>query len=182
MKYLRKFFEHTENIYQFDWHIIAPDKLVVIKGDSTDLDGNVLDPKTGRSTHLKCEYKLGNIMSDLVHQVTYDKNFENFGLPDTLELDVAVIKNENQGRIVLNVEISFGDLIVSGFEISAPNKITLHQYTSFHSKTDPSNTVFAFDEPSLQKLLEFFNRFDSINLTRKELNFLDNNPDSYYPS
>ena len=47
---------------------------------------------------------------------------------------------------------------------------------------NPSNTVFAFDEESLQKLLKFFNTFDSIKISRKDLNFLDNNSNNYNPS
>ena len=182
MKYLKKFNEHNSEptIYEVDWHQIAPDSLVVIKGDTTDMNGFILD-KNGKSTGQLCRYKLGNIMSDLVYQVTYDNDFDVPGVPDTLEMDISIIKNENENKFEMNVEITFGDLITSGFLIESPNKVSPYQYTSFHSKTDPSDTVFAFDEESLQKLIKFFNRFDSIKLERKDLNFLDKNPDSYFP-
>jgi hypothetical protein len=184
MKYLKTFLEHKfePTIYEIDWHSIVPDKLVVIKGDTTDINGYIIEPKTKERTTQLCEYKVGNIMSDLVYQITYDNNFNFPGIPDTLEIDVAILKDENENHFEINVEITFGNLIVSGFNIDAPNKVTPYQYTSYHSKNDPSNTVFAFNEESLQKLLTFFNSFDSIHLERKDLNFLDNNPDSYMPS
>jgi hypothetical protein len=34
------------------------------------------------------------------------------------------------------------------------NHQVLEQYTSYHSKMDPSNTVFAFDESSLEGLVK----------------------------
>ncbi len=181
MKYLRKFFEY-KTIYEEDWHKFVPDGLVVIKGDTTNNEGEIIDPKTGESTGKKCFYKLGNIMSDLVYQVTYDKKFETPGIPETLEFDVAVIENGNNNKFELDVEITFGDLICAGFKITAPNVISVYQYTSYFSKNDPSNTVFAFDEDSLSKIVKFFNSFDSINIDRSDLNFLDKNPDNYRPN
>jgi len=184
MKYLKSFNEHKvePSIYEIDWHQIAPDSLVVIKGDTTDINGYILDSKTGKPTNQLCRYKLGNIMSDLVYQVTYDKDFTIPGVPDTLEMDISVTKNEDINKFEMNVEITFGDLISAGFNIISPNIIKPYQYTSYHSKNDPSNTVFAFDEKSIQKLIKFFNTFDAIKVNREDLNFLDNNPDNYYPS
>jgi len=183
MKYLKLFKEHLEpTIYEADWRKFVPDSLTVIKGDSTDINGYIIDTKTKQTTNKLLRYKLGNIMSNLVHQVTYDNDFDFPGLPDTLELDIAFIKNENDKEFEMNVEITFGDLVAAGFNIKTPNKISPYFYTSYHSKTDPSETVFAFDEESLQKLLVFFNRFDNIKLERKDLNFLDSNPHNYYPN
>lgn len=189
MRFLQTYLEHLNqagdslqnhpNVYQVDWKNIVPDSLVVIKGGITDLNGYVL--KDGKPTDQLCLYKLGNLMSDLVYQITYDRQFDAQGIPDTLEMDVAIIKDENDGRFEMDVEITFGDLIAAGFRIEAPDKLTLYQYTSYHSKNDPSNTVFAFDEESLKKLMDFFNKFDSIELDRHDLNFLDNDPNSYYP-
>ena len=184
MRYLKNFNEHKvgPSIYEVDWHQIAPDSLVVIKGDTTDINGYILDSKTGKSTDQLCRYKLGNIMSDLVHQVTYDNDFTIPGVPGTLEMDISFVKNEDVNKFEMNVEITFGDLIGAGFNIISPSTVKPYQYTSYHSKTDPSNTVFAFDEESLQKILKFFNTFDSIKISRKDLNFLDNNSNNYYPS
>ncbi len=182
MRYLKRFNEHSNpTIYTTDWRKFVPDSLVVIKGDCTDINGWIIDPKTKKPTNQQLRYKLGNIMSDLVHQVTYDNDFEFLGLPDTLEMDVAMIKDENESHFQMNVEITFGDLVAAGFIIEPPNKVTPYFYTSYHSVTDPSETVFAFDEESIQKLLKFFNRFEGIKIERKDLNFLDNNPDNYYP-
>ena len=191
MKYLIRYFEHLEDsrnhksIYEIDWHRIAPDFLVVIKGDTTDMNGFIKiidDEGKVKITDQLCKYKIGNIMHDLVTQMTYDNDFDLPGLPDTLEMDVSIIKNESDGKFHLDIEITFGDLIVAGFTIESPNKISVYQYTSYHSKNDPSNSVFALDEESLQKLMKFLNHFDGIQIERKDLNFLDNNPHNYYPS
>lgn len=184
MRYLKNFNEHkvSPSIYEVDWHQIAPDSLVVIKGDTTDINGYILDSKTGKPTNQLCRYKLGNIMSDLVYQVTYDNDFTIPGVPDTLEMDISFVKNEDVNKFEMNVEITLGDLISAGFNIISPNIIKPYQYTSYHSKTDPSNTVFAFDEKSIQKLIKFLNTFDAIKVNREDFNFLDNNPNNYYPS
>jgi hypothetical protein len=183
MKYLKRFCESftKEGIYEIDWHEIAPDSLVVIKGDTTDMNGFILD-RRGNSTGQLCKFRLGNIMANLVHQVTYDQEFTIPGVPNTLEFDISIINNDNNNKFEMNVEITFGDLISAGFNIIAPNTIKPYLYTSYYSKTDPSNTVFAFDELSLQKLVKFFNKFDSMHIERKDLNFLDVNPNNYRPS
>lgn len=184
MRYLKSFFEHNQqtSVYEIDWHTIVPDKIVVIKGDSTDLEGHIIDPKTNKPTNQLLEYKVGNIMSDLVYQISYYPNFDFPGLPDTLEIDCAIMNDENDKQFQMNVEITFGDLIAAGFTVEAPNKVTPYQYTSYHSKNDPSNTVFAFNEESIQKLISFINKIDSFRVERKDFNFLDNNPDSYIPN
>jgi hypothetical protein len=46
---------------------------------------------------------------------------------------------------------------------------------------DPSNTVFAFDESSLEGLVEFINIFDGFNIKREQLHFLDAT-DNYFPN
>jgi hypothetical protein len=178
MKYIKRFFEHKESIYEADWRKLAPEKLVVIKGDSTDMAGHILDSKTNE----KCEFLKRNIMKDLVFQLPYEANFSPVpGIPDTLELDIAIIDDVSDGNSHMNVEITFGDLIVSGFTIISPNEIHVYQYTSNGSKTDKSDTVFAFDEESIISLMTFFNKFDGFELTREKFNFLDSDPHSYIP-
>ncbi len=181
MRYLKYFFEHSRqpSVYEIDWHTIVPDKIVVIKGDTTDLEGHIIDPKNNIPTNKLLEYKVGNIMSDLVYQISYVPNFDFPGIPDTLEIDCAIMK-ENK-KFKMNIEITFGDLVVSGFTVESPNKVKPYEYTSYQSKNDPSNTVFAFNEESIQKLISFINKIDSFRVERKDFNFLDINPDSYIP-
>lgn len=166
MKHLIRFNESVD-IYQVDWHNIAPNELTVIKD--------------GRNT----KFRLGNIMKhfDMI-QVTYDtKDGEEWGVPDTLEFDLYFVKPGGKFNkdIRVNVDITYGDLIASEFSITSPNIVNVIQYTSYHSKFDPSNTVFAFDEESLHKIVDFFNKINSINVQRDQFNFLDEDPNSYYP-
>jgi lysozyme family protein len=108
------------------------------------------------------------------------------GEPDNLEFDIYITK-ENDGtksttkKLKLNVDITYGDAMVSEFTISPPNKIKVGHYTSVHSKYD-SETMFAFSDDSIKKLVDFFNRFsDEYKLTTKDFNFLDKDPNSYTP-
>ncbi len=181
MKYIKLFEElYRKSIYEEDWRKFVPDSLIVIKGDITDINGYILDPKTSKPTNQLCRYKLGNIMADLVYQITYDRDFDVLGIPDTLEIDVAILTAELE-KFKMSVEICFGDLITSGFNIEKPNKFEIYQYTSFYSTNDPSDTVFAFDEVSLNKMVSFINKFDGLKITRNDLNFLDNKRFSFRP-
>ena len=169
MRFITEYKSWKKTIYEYDWRSIVPDKLTIIKEDTTDRFGYIKGTKT------KCEYKIGNIMSNLIHQITYDRNFDVKGIPDTLEMDISVIKNENNNKFKMQVEITFGDLVVSEFTIEYPNKISIIVNTSKGSKFDPSDTIFAFDEVSLNKLIKFFNSFDHLDLKISDLNFLRSN-------
>lgn len=167
MKHLKRFNESLVNIYDIDWNNIAPKELTVIKD--------------GRNT----KFKLGNIMKhfDMI-QVTYDTaDGEIWGVPDTLEFDLYFVKPNGKlnNSIRIDVDITYGNLMASEFSITTPNIVEVIQYTSYHSKFDPSNTVFAFDEESLIKIINFFNTFNTIKVTREQFNFLDIEPNSYYP-
>ena len=169
-----KRFNDFTDLYEFDLRKIAPKSLTIIKGDITDINGYLKDPKTGESTNILCTYKLGNIMSNVVEQITYDRTFDMDGIPDTLEIDLGPYHQENENnKFHLNVEITLGDLIVSGFDIKSPNTVNTYQYTSYHSKMDPSNTVFALTDESLKELCKFFNCFDEIKVTPQDFKFLD---------
>lgn len=182
MRYLKYFEElETTKIYEVDWKEFAPKSLVLIKGDITDMNGYLLDPKTHKPTNQLCKYKRANIMADLMMQVTYERDFDVLGIPDTLEFDMTIL-NPNSEEFEMSVEITYGDMVAAGFEIKRPNNFKIHQYTSFGSKADPSNTAFGFTETSLNKLIRFFNHFDGLRVTRHDLNFLDNNPHNYKPS
>lgn len=191
MKYLKKFENFTttsdaatppatsaspvkpvdhSTIWEVDWKTIVPDEITVIKGGLTDINGYILDDK-GNPTNEPMRFKLGNLMSDPVYQITYERDFEAQGIPDTLELDVTIL--DKNGVFTMNFEITFGNLIAVGFNITPVRHVNVYQNTTYRSKMDSSNTVFAFDEPSIQKVLKFINRFDGIKLLREDLNFLD---------
>lgn len=144
------------------WKKFLPESLTIIKGDKTFV-----------------RYK-SNIMdhSDMI-QIMYSPKDEEWGEPDDLEFDLYIVKD---GSIRINVDITFGDLMVSEFSIQSPNKVKVVEYTSYNAKFDPSDTTFAFTEESLQSLISFFNKLDDrFQLTRDKFNFLDNDPNSYAP-
>ena len=132
------------------------------------------------------KFKKDNIMlhSDMIH-ITYastelnsQESGEIWGAPDTLEFDIYFAKEEN---IVLNVDITYGDAMACEFSVEAPNKIKVIQYTSYHSKFDPSNTVFALVDESLQSFINFLNRFEGMKLKKEDFKFLDQY-DNYMPN
>ncbi len=167
MKHLKRFNESID-IYDVDWSKLAPQELEVIK------DGEVI------------QFKIGNIMKhfDMI-QVTYStKNGEIWGYPDTLEFDIYFTKPQKlskTGNYKILVDITLGNLVVSEFGIYPPSTVSVIEYTSYHSKFDPSDTIFAFTEESINYLVDLFNKFKGISVERKDFNFLDSDPNSYYP-
>ena len=132
------------------------------------------------------KFKKDNIMlhSDMV-QITYastpiesEESEEIWGSPDTLEFDIYFAKEDN---IVLNIDITYGDSMACEFSVEAPNKIKVIEYTSYHSKFDPSNTVFGFDDDSLESFVKFLNNFSGMKLKKEDFKFLDQN-DNYQPN
>jgi hypothetical protein len=118
-------------------------------------------------------------------QITYastpidsDEQGEIWGTPDTLEFDIYFAKEDN---IVLNIDITYGDAMACEFSVEAPNKIKVIEYTSYHSKFDPSNTVFALVDESLQSFINFLNMFSGMKLKKEDFKFLDQN-DNYTPN
>ena len=161
MKYLKKFNEGFENIYDVDWKSILPKTLTILK------DG-------------KHTFKVGNIMKDAdMIQVTYVNIKSEWGVTDTLEFDFYFHKEDNHFK--MNIDITWGDAMACEFSITSPSKVDVIEYTSFHSKTDPSDTIFALGENSLQEFIELLNKFDEFEVNRNQFNFLDSNKDSYYP-
>lgn len=120
------------------------------------------------------KFEKGNIMllGDEV-QITYDlSGGEKWGEPDTLEFDVYFSKDSND-KIKIDIDITYGDLMACEFSIESPNKIKVIQNTTYHSKFDPSNTVFALQDESLNKFINFLNKFPGIKINRYDLRFLD---------
>jgi hypothetical protein len=160
MRYLKTYRIFESTIYDVDWNALLPKEMVVLK------DG-------------EHSFKLGNIMkhSDMV-QVTYSNSKSEWGVPSTLEFDFYFSKN---GHMRMDLDITWGDAMACEFYAESPSKVGVIQYTSFRSKTDPSNTIFALDDDSLKSFVDFLNRFDGFRLEVGQFNFLDKR-DDYQPN
>ena len=144
----------------------------------------------GKHTLKKSDVMLnGDLIQITYYQNTPEENDDNVtadGEPDYLCFDIHTIK-ENDGseangdNLRLNIDMTYGDAMVSEFTIEAPNKVVPHHYTGANSLYDPK-FVFGFDDKSLQAFVDFFNRFsDNYNLTKDDFKFLDKDPNSYKP-
>jgi hypothetical protein len=108
------------------------------------------------------------------------------GEPDNLAFDIHILKNNdgtqaNPDNLSLNVDITYGDAVVSSFKINSPNIVETHDYTGSMSIVDPK-TMFSFTSDSIKKLVEFFNRWDSkFRITPDNFKFLDTDKDSFDP-
>lgn len=160
MKYLKPYALFESIIYDVDWATVLPKELVVLK------DG-------------EHRFKVGNIMkhADMV-QVTYENVTNEWGVPSTLEFDFYFSKN---GHMRMDIDITWGDAMACEFYIESPSKVGVIEYTSFRSKMDPSNTVFALEDKSLQSFVDFLNRFDGFKLDVSQFTFLDSS-DNYQPN
>ena len=149
MRYLRRFNESF--IYDKKWEEFLPKTLTILASD-------------GSHTFTK-----GNIMLNAnMLQITY--NTDEWGSASTLEIDIYISQN---GKFRLDIDITFGDSVVSEFYIESPSKVEVILYTSYHSKFDPNNTVFALEDDSLDNFISFLNRFDGISVKREDFKFLD---------
>jgi hypothetical protein len=108
------------------------------------------------------------------------------GEPDNLEFDIHILKNNdgsqaNPDNLSLNIDVTYGDAIVSSFKINSPNIVEPHDYTGSKSIVDPE-TTFAFTSYSIEKLVEFFNRWDSkFRITSDNFKFLNTDKESFDP-
>lgn len=162
MRYLKtyeSFGDSDNNLYDKSWENLLPHQLTIIK----------------EGEHI---FNKGNVMlnSDMV-QITYSNDEKGF--PNTLEFDIYFASVN--GVVRLDIDITYGDLVVSEFSIEGPNKVDVVEYTSYHSKFDPSNTVFALSDNSLASFVAFLNKFENMKLTISDFKFLDKS-DDYNPS
>lgn len=159
MKYLKSYILFESIIYDTDWSKIAPQEMCILK------DG-------------EHHFKLGNIMkhSDMI-QVTYENIGNEWGVPSTLEFDFYFSQNS---AIRIDIDITWGESMVCEFFLESPSKVEVIEYTSFRSKTDPSNTIFALDDKSLKEFVDFLNKFDGFKLDVSQFKFLDQY-DDYQP-
>ena len=169
MKYLKRYnlFESkSESIYDADWKELLPQELIVLKdGEHT--------------------FKVGNVMKHAnMIQVPYENVGNEWGVPSTLQFDfhfsevIEELKPEDIMRI--DIDITWGDAMACEFYIESPSGVEVIEYTSFRSKTDPSNTIFALDDNSLKLFVDFLNRFDGFKLDVSQFTFLDRY-DNYQP-
>ena len=159
MKYLKKYNLFESSIYDTDWKKLLPQELIIIKdGEHT--------------------FKLGNVMkhSNMI-QVTYENANDEWGVPSTLQFDFyfsEIIKELIPDNVMrIDIDITWGDAMACEFYIDNKGEVEVIEYTSFGSKTDPSNTVFALDDNSLKSFVEFLNRFGLSNFDLTQFTFLD---------
>jgi hypothetical protein len=181
MKYLKRFNERI-SIYNSEWEKMLPQTITVFKGQDYGID--------------KWIYKKGNVMlnADMI-QITY--GIEDPMAPDTFEIDIYIVKDDSEEKrndlttvvssgtidfdrspgkhipnLRLDVDITFGDEMACEFTISK-KEVTVYQDTTYNSKFDPTNTLFAIGDESLKKLADFFNRFNhGIKISLEDLDFL----------
>ena len=104
------------------------------------------------------------------------------GEPDTLQFDIHMVKtndgtDSNPDNLKLNIDVTYGDAMMSQFSISKPGEVEVGQYNGFGSKYD-KETFFGFEDDSLKELIELFNRL-GFELTVNDFTFIDKYKDSY---
>jgi hypothetical protein len=104
-------------------------------------------------------------------QVTYIADKKLYGHPDEMSIDIYYYHMND--KIKLTFDIIYGDFTSSEFSCQPPNEVNVIEYTSYHSKFDPSNTIFALDDKSIQKICDFINEIDGFEISPEHLNFLD---------
>lgn len=192
MKYLKKYnlFESDLNdddaqdvsIYDADWKELLPQEMIILK----DATKRTLYNNGKIKKKWKHAFKLGNIMkhSNMI-QVTYENANNERGVPSTLEIDFhfsEVIEELIPEDIMrIDIDITWGEAMACEFYIDNTGKVEVIEYTSFNSKTDPSNTIFALDDNSLKSFVEFLNRFGLFNFDVTKFKFLDKSGD-YLPN
>lgn len=149
-----KRFKDGPDIYHYDWQNNLPKSITIIQ----------------RGKELT--FERGNVMMhfDMI-QCTYENH--EWSYPDTLEFDFYFLKPYNKNHYKIDIDITLGDAMCCEFSLEAPNKVSVIEYTSWKSKTDPSNTVFALEDESLKEFVDFLNNFSGFELTVNDFKFLD---------
>lgn len=104
------------------------------------------------------------------------------GEPDMLQFDIHMVKTNdgtesNPDNLKLNIDITYGDAMMSQFTIEMPGKTEVGHYNSYNSKYD-KETFFGFEDQSIKDLVKVFNRL-GFELEPKDFTFIDKYPDSY---
>ena len=186
MKYLKRFNESEESYSVFDsqgWKKFLPKELSIVTQNGTwKLEIPQEEYGMSHATNVT------NLMNCL--QINYAQNTPSKedgdvtrdAEPDQLEFDITIVKNNdgsvaNPDNLKLNVDITYGDAMVTEFTIEKPNIITILHYTGFNSQYDP-DSFFGFEDESLENLVKFFNSW-GYELSKKDFAFIDNNLYSY---
>jgi hypothetical protein len=125
---------------------------------------------------------------DIIQVTWYQKTFKgpndvnDDGEPDYIEFDIHMVKTNdgtdaNPDNLKLNIDVTYGDSMVSAFTISMPGEVNVTHYNGFGSKYD-KETEFGFEDETIKELVEFFNRF-GFQLDIKDFTFIDKYKDSY---
>lgn len=182
MKFLKKFNENRISIFDDSWTDFLPSKLKIVTSNG-NFELNLPKKKSNLGHNVNISHLFNNIQITYSHS-TYDnpEDCNNDGEPDYLCFDIDMVKN-NDGRdsnpdtIKLNVNIVYGDVMMSDFSIQKPNKVSVTHYSGINSLYDPK-TKFSFDNESLKELIIFFNRF-GFETTLDDFKFLDTELDNY---
>ena len=181
MKYL-KYFElraygsNYVSILDSDIENFLPKEMdIYTMGGGGDGGGNYqlkLDVVTRETDVLRVTYSQ-NTPEKVDWDVTAD------GEPDTLEFDMHFVRKYegNSSKLKINVDVTYGDSMVSSFSLEAPNKVIVNHYTGLGSHID-SETHFGFCDGSLKELVKLFNRF-GFTLHEKDFTFIDKYPETY---
>ena len=173
MKYLKRFFEHKIPYFSQEWKKLLPNSLEIM----TD---------NGTYKLVKKDLMINGdlIQFDYYHNTPEENNGDVLvdGEPDFLEFDIHLMKknngmDSNPDTLRLNVNITYGDAMVSEFSIEMPNKVDVIHYTGKGSKHDP-DTFFGFTDKSLEDIVNFFNSF-GFKLSKQDFTFIDESNDEY---
>lgn len=102
------------------------------------------------------------------------------GEPDTLQFDMHFVKKSDGAQksiLKVNVDLTYGDSMVSSFSLEYPNNVIVNHYTGLGSKID-SDTHFGLSDESIKSLVNFFNKF-GFRLDEDDFSFLDKYPETY---
>lgn len=185
MRYLRRFLENEEySVFDSqNWKKFLPKKLIVINQNGKwVLERPDENYGMGHATNITGLMNCIQINWAQNTPSREDGDVTRDGEPDQLEFDITIVKDNdgksaNPDSLKLNVDISYGDAMVSEFTIEMPNKVNIHHYTGYGSLHDP-NTFFGFEDESLQDIVNFFNAW-GFSLTKDNFKFLDKYHDSY---
>ena len=164
MRYLRKFLEHKISYFDKEGvNNLLPKKLEIITQD-------------GKFILNKSNLTINNSL------IQFDYYQSVWGQPDYLQFDLYLTKvNDgdvsNSDVLKLDIDIIYGNAMVSEFTITPPNKVSVEHYTGKGSMYDPE-TFFGFTDESLTKLVEFFNTF-GYSLKLNQFLFIDRENDDY---
>ncbi len=115
-------------------------------------------------------FSIGNIMRHAnLTQIIYSADKPLFGHPDEMSIDIYYLQN---GQTKLEFDIIYGDIVSCEFSCQTPNKVDIIEYTSYGSKWDPTNTLFALSDDSIKAICDFINMVEGFSISEKDLYFL----------